>query len=124
MKEDETLNLDVPANGFINLLTTLEDGDFIDEANGAIRKLVELVKRRGGTGKLQLVITVGQLKQMENVHNIGYTFKLVEPARQRGASIMFSDRNNGLVTHKVEQGDLEFGRVEQENPPTPLHPRK
>lgn len=114
MQDGDTLDLTVPANGIINMLLTLENGNLINEVDEAIVNIVELVKRRGGTGKINLTIGVAEMKKNPGVYNVGYTFNVVEPKRERAQSIMFSDRSNGLVTYKPEQKTLGFDKVDEE----------
>jgi hypothetical protein len=108
MKQDEVINLDIPNNGFLNLLCTVENGELPEELDEHLKEQVRLLRIRGGKAKITLTVTVEQNKKFESVQDVSYALKIEPPKKQTKGALMFTDKENGLTTHQPTQGDLGF----------------
>jgi len=110
MNAEDTINLDIPANGLFNTLLNLNDGEFVPELEDSLRELVTAVRQHRKKGKLTITIGAGMLANYDDVLNVTCACTLTTPKPERHDSIMFPDNQGGLLTTKPEQKPLDFER--------------
>lgn len=93
-------------NGFINMIQEQRGGLLEEELDAEVKKIVQLLRVRGGTGKVSLTFTIKELAEYEGCVTVLDDIKVTHPKKKEKAELRFMDKDGGLVSDKPEQEQL------------------
>lgn len=112
-------NYETPDNGFSALVQEMRGGMLQEELDAEVKKMTDMIRTRGGSGKIQLTFTIKQVAEYENTYTVDDAVKVTHPKPKKKAELRFRDKDGGLVSYMPEQEQMfPAGSVSDKKPST------
>lgn len=112
----------VAENGFINLIQEQRGGLLEEELDAEIKRMVQLLRVRGGVGKISLTFTIKEVVEYDGCASVLDDIKVTHPKSKKKAELRFYDKDGGLISDMPEQVPLFAESKPSEHTPSNLKP--